>query len=145
MTDDKAVLTAKAYTDIRYSMYSVYEQYARKHGLGFKNFFVLRVLYMNSEGCTQNDICSFSVVSKQTVSAIMKSFLSKDYITMEGNMADKRNKLVKLTETGREFAEKVVAPVIKAEESVMSLFTTEQRAVFLTLSALYTENLKEYL
>lgn len=145
MTDDKAVCSAKAYTDIRYGMYSVYEQHARKHGLGFKNLFVLRALYLNSEGCTQNDICSFSVVSKQTVSAIMKSFLSKGYITMEGNMADKRNKLVKLTETGREFAEKVVAPVIKAEESVMSLFTPEQRAVFLTLSALYTENLKEYL
>ncbi|MCQ2464004.1 MAG: MarR family transcriptional regulator [Oscillospiraceae bacterium] len=142
MTDEKIKSSSDAYCMIRYGLYSTYEKYAKKFGLGYKSLFVLRMLYTSPEGCTQNDICRYSVISKQTVSAIMKNYLSNGYISMEEIAYDRRNKLVKLTESGWKYAENIIPLIIKAEYDSMSDFTDEQRVEFLRLSEQYAEKIR---
>ena len=65
MTEEQIELKSEEYVSVRYMQYSLYEKYAKKFGLGYKSLFVLRMLYTLPEGCTQNDICRSSVITKQ--------------------------------------------------------------------------------
>lgn len=143
MSDEQIEQRSEEYVSLRYAQYSIYERYAKKFGLGYKSLLVLRMLYTSPEGCTQNDICRFSVISKQTVSAIMKSYLSKGYISMEEIAADRRNKLVKLTEEGRKYADKIIPTIIKAEHDSMALLGDEKQAELIKLCMTYAENLSK--
>ncbi len=142
MTEEQIELKSEEYVSVRYMQYSLYEKYAKKFGLGYKSLFVLRMLYTLPEGCTQNDICRSSVITKQTVSAIMKSYLSKGYISMEEITSDRRNKLVKLTEEGRRYADQIIPTIIDAEHQSMAMLGEEKINEMIGLCTRYAENLK---
>ena len=143
MASEQIEKRSEEYVSIRYAQYSIYERYAKKFGLGYKSLFVLRMLYTSQDGCTQNDICRYSVISKQTVSAIMKSYLLKGYITMEEISSDRRNKLVKLTEEGRKYADKIIPTIINAEYQSMAKLGDEKQCELLRLCMTYAENLNK--
>lgn len=143
MTEDQVQLNSDAYCSLRYAQYSIYERYAKKYGLGYKNLFVLRILYVATDGCTQMDICRFSLISKQTVSAIVKGYLSKGFVCMEEIPSDRRNKLVKLTDEGRKYADEIIPTILHAEHESMSLFSEAQQKEFIKLCSTYAENLKK--
>ena len=143
MASEQIEKRSEEYVSLRYAQYSIYERYAKKFGLGYKSLFVLRMLYTSPDGCTQNDICRYSVISKQTVSAIMKSYLLKGYISMEEISSDRRNKLVRLTEEGRKYADKIIPTIIKAEHQSMAKLGDEKQCELLRLCMTYAENLNK--
>lgn len=143
MTEESVRLNAQKYCWLRYTQYSLYEGYAKKFGIGYKNLFVLRTLYAAPDGCTQMEICQNSLISKQTVSAVIKGYLSQGYVSMEEVCSDRRNKLVKLTQKGLEYAENIIPPIIKAEQDSMALFDDAQQELFLEMCTTYAQNLKK--
>lgn len=143
MSEEKIRLNAHAYCRLRYTQYSLYEGYAKKFGIGYKSLFVLRQLYFKPEGLTQMEICQNALISKQTVSAVIKGYLEKNYVYMEEISSDRRNKLVRLTESGKAYAENIVPPIIKAEQESMAYFTLEEQEKFIGMCSVYAENLKK--
>lgn len=134
---------AYLYCKFRDEQYALYDEYAKKHGLLMKTLLVLNALYYAKDGMTQKEICQRTFNSKQTVNLIIKNLLQGGYITIEEDPEDKRNKLVKMTESGRAYAKTPVVHITWAEDTAMSMFTAEEQEQLINLSRTFTKNLTD--
>ena len=98
------------YCKLRDIQYAAYELYARKHNLTAKELFVLDIIWFTEDGCLQSEICERLSATKQTVSAIIKKFWKLGYISLTEAETDRRNKIVRFTETGKEYAKHFIPP-----------------------------------
>lgn len=112
-----------------------------------KTLLVVNVLYYNDfyskGGITQIEICQRTFQSKQTVNLIIKNLLNKSYITVEECKENKREKLVRITEAGKAYCEKVVCHITWAEDTAMSMLTQKEQEQLINLSRKFTKNLTE--
>lgn len=129
------------YCKFRDEQYSLYDEYAKSQGLFMKTLLVLNVLYYSKEGITQKEICQRTFNSKQTVSLIIKNLLQDKYITIIEDLNDKRNKIIKMTEEGKNYAKIPIAHITWAEDTAMSMLTDEEQEQLIELSRKFTKNL----
>ena len=132
---------AYLYCKFRDEQFAMYDEYAKRHGMMMKTLLVVNVLFYAEDGMTQTEICRRTFQSKQTVNLIIKNLLSKDYVTVEEAPENKRNKVVQMTEAGRERFAKVVRHITWAEDTAMSMFTPEEQKQLIDLSRTFTKNL----
>ena len=90
---------------------------------------------------TQADICQRTFQSKQTVNLIIKNLLSDGYVTVNEMPGNKRNKIVRMTQAGRAYCQKVVRHITWAEDTAMSMFSPEEQKQLIELSRIFTKNL----
>ena len=90
---------------------------------------------------TQKEICQRTFQSKQTVNLIIKNLLAENYVTVTEVPENKRNKIVQMTDAGRDYCEKVVRHITWAEDTAMSMFTPEEQKQLIDLSRTFTKNL----
>lgn len=136
---------SKILAQIFYNQDSLYEDYARRHGLNGKSLSILMFIYYMSRGVTQNWIGKKTYSSKQVVNATIKKFLDKGYVFFEENPADKRHKKVKLTEEGRVYASRILDPLEEVEKTALSQFSLEEQEQLLDLFGRYGQALTEIL
>lgn len=98
---------------------ALYEEWAKKSGLSSNGVLVLYSFYEDDGICTQKSICQKWCIPKQTVNTILKDFLKNGYVEMSSQPDDKRNKLIRLTDTGRAFADDVIGRLHKKEMYVL--------------------------
>lgn len=136
---------AYLYCKFRDEQLALYDEYAKRHGMLMKTLLVVNVLFYDSfyskGGMTQTEICQRTFQSKQTVNLIIKNLLTESYITVTEVPENKRNKIVQMTEAGREWCEKVVRHITWAEDTAMSMFTAEEQKQLIDLSRTFTKNL----
>ena len=131
-----------AYCRLRDRQRAVYERCAKAHNLTVNELFVLDILWFSPEGCTQTGICERLSVNKQTIAAITGRFLKKGYIFFEEVADDRRNKLVRFTQKGREYAEAIIPPAAEAENIAMAQLGLGKLAELISLTASLTENME---
>ena len=131
------------YCKFRDEQYALYNEYSKENGLLMKTFLVLNVLYYAKNGMTQREICKRIFNSKQTVNLIIKNLLKDGYITVESDAKDKRNTLIRMTESGIAYAKKPVTHITWAEDTAMSMFTPEEQEQLISLSRRFTKNLTD--
>ena len=132
---------AYLYCKFRDQQFALYDEYAKRQGMMMKTLLVLNALFYAKEGMTQAEICRRTFQSKQTVNLIVKNLLADRYVTVAEMPENKRNKIVRMTEAGRAYCEKVVRHITWAEDTAMSMFTAEQQEQLITLSRTFTQNL----
>lgn len=112
-----------------------------------KTLLVVNVLYYDDfygkGGVTQTEICQRTFQSKQTVNLIIRNLLNEAYVTIEKRKENKREKLVRMTEAGKDYCEKTVRHITWAEDTAMSMFTEEEQKQLIDLSRTFTKNLTE--
>lgn len=108
------------YCMLRDIQYAAYELHARKHNLTAKELFVLDLIWFSKDGCLQSEICERLTATKQTVSAIIKKFWKSGYLSLTEAENDRRNKIVRFTDTGREYAKNIIPPAANAEIDAMA-------------------------
>lgn len=108
------------YCLLRDVQFAAYELYARKYGLTAKELFVLDIIWFSEGGCLQSEISERLSATKQTISAIVKKFWKLGYLSLTESEIDRRNKIVRFTEAGRDYAEKIIPPAAKAEMDAMA-------------------------
>lgn len=123
----------KQFFDIFDSIEILYEEYAESVGLTYMGLLVLEMIFNTPENCTQKFICEQLRLPKQSVNVIIRSFLDKGYVEMKEIDSDRRNKAIRFTQTGREFAGRVMAKMRNAEEATMEQLTFEQRQAAIIL------------
>lgn len=64
---------------------------------------------------------------------------------MEPSRIDRRKKLIRLTETGQQFAAELLDPLADFEAQAMSALTLEEQEVLLSATAMFTDRLTELL
>lgn len=132
---------AYLYCKFRDEQFALYDEYAKRNGMLMKTLLVVNILFYANEGLTQKDICSRTFQSKQTVNLIIQNLLKEAYVTVEERKENKREKLVKMTDAGRAYCEKVVRHITWAEDTAMSMFTPEEQKQLIDLSRTFTKNL----
>lgn len=105
----------------------IYRIWARKHGIQDTTLFTLYVINESSTYCTQNEIRDKLSLPKQTVSLILSGLEKKGYILRELNTKDRRNKIVKFTERGSQYANSILEKLKSAELDAFGNMSQEQK------------------
>ena len=127
------------YCHLRDVQTAAYELYARKHGLTAKELFVLDIIWFAPDGCLQSDISERLSATKQTVSAIIKKFWKQGYISLTESETDRRNKIVRFTEDGMEYARKIIPPAANAEIDAMAELNGKDIAELVRITTLFSD------
>ena len=104
---------------------AAYEEWAKTQGLSSNSVLVLYSFYSGEEYCTQKSISQKWCIPKQTVNTILKDFQKKGYVEMAAMQGDKRNKLLRLTDSGKKLADEVIEKLRKKETCVMETMGLE--------------------
>ena len=96
----------------------LYGIWAKEHGLSYN---ALLVLYTMEEisNCTQKQICDRWLIPKQTVNTILADFKDQGYVEFEIDRINKREKIVRFTELGQQYATTILTKLHTIEETVM--------------------------
>ena len=112
------------------SIDKAYSDYAKSCGLSYTGLCILEVIFDSPDGITQKELCEVTFYNKQTVNMVITSLFKQGYIRFEELANDRRHKYVKLTESGKDFAEITVGGIRKIIESVFDELTEKEAAVF---------------
>lgn len=105
----------------------IYRVWSRKHEIQDTTLFTLYVINKSSPYCTQNEIRDKLSLPKQTVSLILSGLEKKGYILRELNSKDRRNKIVRFTEKGSQYASSILEKLKSAEVEAFGNMSQEQR------------------
>ncbi len=106
---------------------ALYGQYAAAHGLNVYQLNVLYCLY-GAEGQTQSEIAQRTGLSRQTVSTVVRALLQKRFVVLSPAPGDRREKLVRFTMDGRDWASDTLAPLYAIEDAVYRAMGAAQAA-----------------
>ena len=104
-----------------------YEDYAKSVGLTYMSLTVLEIIYYAPNPITQKAICEESHYIKQMVNTIVKNFYENGYIEFKEVESDRRNKYVLFTSNGKEYADKIMKPLMEREEKAIAVLSNEER------------------
>lgn len=131
------------YCKLRDIQYAAYEIHARKHNLTAKELLVLDIIWFTEDGCLQSEICERLSATKQTVSAIIKKFWKLGYISLTEAETDRRNKIVRFTETGKEYAKNIIPPAASAEIDAMAELTEKDIIELVRITTIFSNYMNE--
>lgn len=93
----------------------MYEEWAKAHGMSVNNLLVLSAIHEGGKDCTQRKISQRWMIPKQTVNMILKEFERKGLVELLPMQEDKRNKLIRFTSAGNEYADAIISKLRKVE------------------------------
>lgn len=105
----------------------VYEDYAKSVGLTYMSLTVLEIICNAKTPPTQKEICEQSHYNKQIVNSIIKGFTDKGYLTFKEVETDRRNKQVLLTDSGKGYANEILAPLWEIEKKAVAVLSEKER------------------
>ena len=97
---------------------SLYGKWAKKKGLNYNSLMVLYAME-GLEKCTQKDICDKWMLPKTTVSTILNEFQKLGYVELVKDKMDRREKIIKLTETGQVYSLSILTELHEIEDRAM--------------------------
>ncbi len=131
------------YCHLRDVQYAAYTACARRHNLTTNELFVLDIIWFAENGCLQSYICERMSATKQTISAIIKKFWKSGYVTLAESETDRRNKIIRFTDKGYDYAKKIIPPAANAEIDAMAeLAKSENIAELVRLTMLFSGLMK---
>ncbi len=142
MYDRRINELVNAYCRLRDRQYAVYSRCAKQHRLTVNELFVLDILWFAPQGCTQTEICQRLSAKKQTIAAIACRLLKKGYLVFEEVPEDRRNKCLRLTESGKLYAQEIIPPAADAENRAMEGLGITDADEIVRLTTRFTENME---
>lgn len=125
-----------------YDIDKLYDEYAKSVGLTFIGLSVLHVIYEQDGTFTQKIISERTGLPKQSVNVIIRSFWEQGYVEMRELDTDRRNKAIWLSQSGREYAERIIGKLTEAVASAFGQLTYPQRQDMIRLVKQITANFK---
>lgn len=133
----------KIYYESWFRINNSYNIWAQRRGINYNTLFVLYEVYNNSINCTQRSICDNLLLPKQTVSTIMQKLEQQEYVYREINERDRRNKIVKLTVKGIDFASELLTELEKAEVEAYENLSEKERSVVTNGFSIFTKAIEK--
>lgn len=96
---------------------ALYTKAASVLGVGYPEMMVLYALDTMGK-LTQKQIAENFGMQKQTVHTVVSALQKKGYLLLEASEGDKREKQIILTESGQEYAYRIIAPLRKVENKI---------------------------
>ena len=124
---DKIIEQINIYYEFWFRVNDVYRVWAQNHNTNETTVFVLYVINTSTPYCTQIEIGNKLLLPKQTVSLVLSGLEKKGFIFRESNPKDRRNKIVKLTEEGAQYANCILEELRSMEIVAFASIPQEQR------------------
>lgn len=124
---DKIIEQINIYYEFWFRVNDVYRVWAQNHNMNETTVFVLYVINTSTPYCTQIEIGNKLLLPKQTVSLVLSGLEKKGFIFRESNPKDRRNKIVKLTEEGAQYANCILEELRSMEIEAFASIPQEQR------------------
>ena len=123
-----------------YHVDSFYDEFAKQSNVSSA---LLWVLYALNDGQphTQIEISTEWELPKTTVNTVIKELQQNGYVELIPIKGKRREMSIALTETGKEYADRILSDLYKKEAAVYETLTPEEREVIATLEKI-TERLK---
>lgn len=106
----------------------MYEEWSKEQGLSMNGYLILYSFYDETGVPTQKSISQKWMIPKQTVNTILKDYMQRGYIETVSMPEDKRNKILKLTESGKAYADEIIGKLQEKELFVMQELGIENMA-----------------
>ena len=104
----------------------VYGEWAKAHGLSVNSLLVLSAIAEGGANCTQRKISQRWLIPKQTVNMVLKELQQKGFVEMVPVQEDKRNKQIRFTPAGSEYADGILSELRKVELYAIGKMGIEQ-------------------
>lgn len=117
----------------------VYEEWAKAHGLSVNSLLVLCAIHDGGDDCTQKKISQRWLIPKQTINMVFKDFERRGFVKMFPLPEDKRNKVIRFTKTGKEYADTIISELRKVELFVVEEIGIERMKQLNENMALFVE------
>ena len=131
------------YCKLRDVQFAAYEMYARKHNLTARELFVLDIIWFApNKCCLQSEICERLSATKQTISAIIKKFMKSGYVSLEVSPDDRRNKIVRFTNSGMDYVKNIIPPAANAEINAMAELSANDIKELVRLTTVFLNYMK---
>ena len=119
----------------------VYHEINRKLGLSDSTSSILYALLEEGGSRLLKDICRFSGLSKQTANSAIRKLEQEGILYLQP--ADGKNKLVCLTEAGKELAQRTVGQVLTMEDDIFAAWLREDVQRYFALAAAFLLDLQK--
>lgn len=120
-----------------------YGTFAKKMGVDTSELYVVDALWDEPEGLSQRSICEVCDMGKQTISAICKRLAARDVVVAHAGQADKRERIMALTEEGREQWRLPVERLPELEMKAAAAISPEGAELFVKVVRLYAKTFQE--
>ena len=106
---------------------AVYYKLASHYGLTETMFDILYFVRENEDCTTQAQICNNLYLRKQTVNTALKKLEKEDYIYLEKDAGNRKNKTIHFTEKGNELVRNTVDHVFEVERRAFERLSEEEK------------------
>ena len=137
---EKANEMMRDFNKIDKELDDLYHDVALKIGISDSALSIFYILYDLGDGCMHKDICYEAFANKQTVNSSIRKLEREGYIYLKQGRG--RDKHIFLTDSGKQFVQKYIAPVVRKENEAFTALMPEEQKVLLRLSKIYLENLR---
>lgn len=104
----------------------LYAEWAKAHGIAVSCLLSLIAIDEGGDDCTQKKISQRWLIPKQTVNMILKDLEKRKFVELISMEGDKRNKRIKFTAAGKEYADTILNELRKVELSVIKKIGVER-------------------
>lgn len=116
---------------------------SNKAGKSVNEFWIWYALLVLGGEYSQQDICDTWSLPKQTVNTIITNLVKKGYMTLEADPGTRNRKIIRVSEEGKVYGEKIVMPVYEAEVRAIKQISEKERVVFISMLGKYIDLLKK--
>ena len=120
---------------------SIYHKAALKLKMSDTVMFILYLVYENDGKYLLNNIQKETNISKQTLNSAIRKLEKEEIIYLE--KIDGKKKNICFTNKGKEYADKTIAHLFKAECNAIKKWNNDDIKQYLNLMKQYNQNLKE--
>ncbi|MFI3243082.1 MAG: MarR family transcriptional regulator [Akkermansia sp.] len=93
---------------------ALYSYWARQEGIN-RNQLIFFFCMENRASCTPSELSAEWLISKQTLTGILRELSQQGFIDIQPNPEDKRSKIISLTPLGKEKSESIMRPMREME------------------------------
>ncbi len=121
----------------------VYREIMVELGHSENEFWIWYTLIMIEGDHTQHDICSLWSLTKQTVNNIVMRMVQEGYVTLETVPGARNRKMIRITESGRDYGTKLIAPISVCEQKAFARLNPNDCMVCMNALNQYISYLKD--
>lgn len=115
----------------------------QKIGVDTSELYVVDALWDEPEGLSQRSICEACDMGKQTIIAICKRLAARDVVVANASQADKRERIMALTDEGREQWRLPIERMRELEMKAAAAISPEEAVLFVKVIKQYAKTFQE--
>lgn len=124
---------------------NIYTRYAASQGVSTTTLCVLYSLFISEVPCTQTQLVEDWGIPAQTVNSCLKAMEKSGTVRLEFAEGNRKSKCILLTDQGRGMTERIVAPLVDAENRAMDALEPAERKQLMELNRKHSNLLQTFL